>query len=304
MSVYNEKIEWLSKAVESIQNQTYTDFEFIIIIDNPALDKNVIAYLEERSQMDSRLILHYNSKNLGLMNSLNVGIQIAKGEYIARMDADDISFPDRLEKEFKYLVANSYDMVSAKKINIDEEGCVIGKDDHRFANPNKHLAYTNFIVHPLVLIKTSVIKELGGYRCFHNSEDYDMWLRVLSEGYSIGVLNEYLLYYRIRQSSMSSKNQLETYYIVKYQQQLYRERVKNGFDSFSKDSLNNYLNSKNITDIKIIKYNDYKLLFNEAILLLKSKRIRFIYYYLKACFIFPSIALQDSIRLLHLINEG
>ena len=90
MSVYNERLEWLQAAVNSILNQTYSDFEYIIIIDNPDLNEDAVSFLKEIARADSRVHLHFNEKNMGLMKSLNVGIQISKGNYIARMDADDV----------------------------------------------------------------------------------------------------------------------------------------------------------------------------------------------------------------------
>ena len=171
MSVYNEKLEWLSKAVESILNQTYKDFEYIIIIDNPNLDKSAMDYLENKATNDARIRIHRNEKNIGLMNSLNVGIKLAKGEIIARMDADDISLPDRFERELKFMQQNNFDLVSGNRIDIDENGKEIGRAIHVMDNPQKHLPYTNFIVHPSVMVRTDVMRELGGYRGFYNSED-------------------------------------------------------------------------------------------------------------------------------------
>ena len=103
MSVYNERIDWLKEAVSSILNQTYTDFEYIIIIDNPNLNDEAVSFLNNTAERDSRVQLHFNEANIGLMKSLNVGIQMVRGEFIARMDAEDVSFPDRLEKEIAFL---------------------------------------------------------------------------------------------------------------------------------------------------------------------------------------------------------
>ena len=106
MGVYNEKIEWVEKAILSIINQTYTNFEFIVILDNPQNEelKNLIS---EFSLKDKRIKLYVNEENIGLINTLNKGLKLAKGKYIARMDADDISCGDRFEKQINFLEQNN-----------------------------------------------------------------------------------------------------------------------------------------------------------------------------------------------------
>ena len=102
MGVYNEKISWINESVESILHQSYQNFEFIIIDDNPS-NNEVKSYLLNLKEKDERVIVIFNDYNIGLTKSLNKGLAIAKGEYIARMDADDISFVSRFEKQVSYL---------------------------------------------------------------------------------------------------------------------------------------------------------------------------------------------------------
>lgn len=301
MSVYNENLEWLSKAVESILSQTYRDFEYIIIVDNPNLDKVAMDYLEKQAEKDSRIRIHCNEKNVGLMNSLNIGIELASGDIIARMDADDISLPDRFEKELELMQKKRLDMVSGNRIDIDEQGNEIGRAIHVMDNPQKHLPYTNFIVHPSVMVRTDVMRKLGGYRGFYNSEDYDMWLRILSAGYSIGITKEYLIYYRIRQTSMSLKNKLESYYITKYQQSLYKERIKTGEDSYTFENFKKYMDSKDISEEKNRKYCSFRDNMDLAITKLKAKNIGFIGNFLKAFIAFPSAAIDNVSTILHIM---
>jgi len=105
MSVYNEPIEWIQEAIDSILNQTFNDFEFIIINDNP--NKEDLRFiLTEYQKVDSRVILINNSNNIGLTKSLNKGLDVSKGKYIARMDADDISLPVRFEKQVAIMEDN------------------------------------------------------------------------------------------------------------------------------------------------------------------------------------------------------
>lgn len=293
MSVFNEKITWLQQAVESILGQTYEDFEYIIIIDNPFLDAAAVKYLQKTAERDKRVRLQFNENNLGLMKSLNVGISMANGIYIARMDADDISFPDRFEKEIHFLEDNNYDMVSANRIDIDEEGKEIFRHKPLRNIPEKHLPYSNFIVHPSVIVKREVLQALGGYRDFYNSEDYDMWLRILSAGYKIGIFEEYVIYYRIRQTSMSLKNRIEVYYITKYQQQLYWERIKEGNDSFSVDKFRSYINKKDISRKQNLKYCKFRNNMDSAIVKFKRRRVDFCIDLIKAFFAFPTICIDN-----------
>ena len=102
MSVYNEPTEWITQSIDSILNQTFRDFEFIIINDNPEREENE-SLLNSYSQKDKRIVVIKNEQNLGLTKSLNIGINEAKGDYIVRMDADDYSFPERFEKQVQFM---------------------------------------------------------------------------------------------------------------------------------------------------------------------------------------------------------
>lgn len=102
MSVYNEPMEWISQSIESILNQSFTNFEFIIINDKPE-GKEQIALINEYASQDQRIKIIQNEKNLGLTKSLNIGILHAKSKYIARMDADDISMPNRLKMQYEFM---------------------------------------------------------------------------------------------------------------------------------------------------------------------------------------------------------
>ena len=213
MSVYNEKLEWIAEAIDSILLQTYSNFEFIIVVDNPLLSESVRNYIENKKERDSRIIVLYNENNHGLAMSLNKGISIAKGNYIARMDADDIAFPERLQCEVEYLEKHVVDMVSTNAIIIDEESREIRKRESCLENPMLLLKYSNNIVHPSVMIRSDVIRTVGGYRNFKRSQDYDLWLRLIAAGYQIRTIDAHLMKYRMRQSSITNHSRLEQFYI-------------------------------------------------------------------------------------------
>lgn len=105
MSVYREPLDWVKESIDSITGQTFKDFEFIIINDNPT-DERLSRFLYGEADKDSRIRLIFNRENIGLTKSLNKGLERCRGEYIARMDADDVSIPTRFERQVKYLDKN------------------------------------------------------------------------------------------------------------------------------------------------------------------------------------------------------
>ena len=134
MSVYNEPKEYLIRSIESILNQTFKDFEFIVILDNP---KNEIArnIAKEYSLKDERIVFIKNEENIGLTKSLNKGISISKGKFIARMDADDISHPKRFEEQISFLNKNNeYGLCGTKAYLIDENGKILENLVHPLNN--------------------------------------------------------------------------------------------------------------------------------------------------------------------------
>ena len=119
-----KSIECLKQSIESIINQTYNDFEFIIILDNPD-NKEHIAFINDYVCKDERIKFYINDKNMGLTNTLNRGLKLAEGKYICRMDADDISELYRMEHQKKYLEENDFDLIGGISQMIDEDGNTI-----------------------------------------------------------------------------------------------------------------------------------------------------------------------------------
>ncbi|MBW3110294.1 glycosyltransferase [Bacillus sp. MCCB 382] len=258
MSTYNEKESDLRASIDSILNQTYKNLEFIIVLDNPD-NSSILDILKEYERVDRRVKVIINEINIGLAPSLNKGISIAKGRYVARMDADDISFPDRLEKQLNYIEEKDYDLVATNKIEIDENGKVISKKPLFAMNPEnvkKILPYNCFITHPSVLIKKEVLENLHGYRDVPSAEDYDLWLRMIQNGYKLGILNEYLIYYRIRMDSISRKDLCKQLLISKYLKIAYRKNEIN--DESIITSIEKYLKENNYYSVQ------YRDKFNKA----------------------------------------
>ena len=297
LSIYKEKIEWIKESVESIFAQTYHDYEIIIIVDNPHVEPNVKNYLDSLSTYKNVSVC-YNTTNIGLALSMNKALKHAKGEFVARMDADDISLPNRFENELAYLLKTNADLVSTNAIYIDENDNLVCVGQKINDNQKYELLYTNRLVHPSIIAKTEAFRELGGYRNFRRAQDYDFWLRFLSSGKSIRVLNECLIKYRVSNSQSSNSHRLEQFYISKYQKKLYYERIKTGKDSFSEENLSNYLSKKKITKNKNERcYRAFKLL-DEA---KKSRLLKKGFCIFKAFIIFPTITVSTFKN--HLIRK-
>ena len=210
MSVYNESEEYLRKSMESILNQTFKNFEFIIILDNP---ENIIAetVIKKYSLKDKRIVFVKNEKNIGLTKSLNNGISIAKGKFIARMDADDISHPKRFEEQISFLNKNNeYGLCGTKAYFIDENGKIlknvvstINNNLVSYEEIKRNIVKYNPFIHPSLMFKKQILNEIGMYdENFRLAQDYDFLLRVCSKC-KCQILPEKLLYYRINQKGLS-----------------------------------------------------------------------------------------------------
>lgn len=274
MSCYNEKVSWLKESIESILNQTYSNFEFIIIIDNPK-NFEIIELVKKYSRDDSRIRYIINEKNLGLVKSLNKAIECSSGEFIARMDADDISREDRIERQLDFMLKNpEIALVGTCIESIDENGKSKGK---RSILPTNHikiskiLPKTNFFNHPTWFVRREVYISLGGYRDINKNEDYDFLLRALSKGYKLSNLNEHLLKYRERNDSISRSNPLEQYIATMYSKKMYRERCKKNIDSYSQENFNKFIDKK--CDLKSRKSYDMACeKYSEGIAKLKARK--------------------------------
>ncbi len=219
MCAYNETEKEIRLSIESILKQSYKEFEFLIILDDPE-NKSLKDIILEYSDKDSRIRFVINSYNMGLVASLNKGLSIAKGEYIARMDADDISSKNRLKIQKEYLDTHkSVSVISGDILCIDTNNNVIEKSvKYNGANRNmrKILGIRNIVAHPCVMYRKKDILDEGGYRNIPTAEDYDLWARLLNHKKQIRVIDRYLLKYRIRESSISTSNAFIQRKVSKY----------------------------------------------------------------------------------------
>ncbi len=213
MSTYKESIELLKKSIESILNQTYKDFEFIIILDDPTNNEH-IECIEKYAQNDKRIRFFINKKNIGLTNSLNKALTLAEGKYICRMDADDISSLNRIAIQLEYINNNGYDLIGGLSHMIDEDGKIIysiKKVPTDLKKIKKCIRYNQVISHPTWFGKKEVFDYLNGYRSIPLCEDYDFTLRAILAGFKVSNINEVVLKYRMTSSSISRSNLFEQY---------------------------------------------------------------------------------------------
>lgn len=197
MPVYNAAL-YLREAIDSILNQTYPDFELIIINDGSTDNSAQII----QSYNDPRIRLITNERNLGIIATRNKGLQAAKGVYIANMDADDISLPERLEKQVNYLDAHPGIAVLAARlvlVNGQNRETGIWPEDYHVLSQEAiaaTLPVINCIGQPTVMMRAEAIKKIGYNPAFIANEDWGLWLQVLSQGLGIAKLPEILLRYR------------------------------------------------------------------------------------------------------------
>ncbi len=222
MSVCNAE-PYLSAAMQSVLNQDYADFEFIIVAD-PCSDNslNVVS-----SFSDSRINLLLNTYNYGLARSLNRGLETARGKYVIRMDADDISLPTRFSRQIAFMESNP---------EIGLSGCfleIIGSGggwvrflpvDHETLH--SHLIFGPLLAHPTVIMRLELLKR---YNLFYNpkftyAEDYELWTRC-ARCFRLANLNEVLYQYRQHEMQNSRVNTMEQERFITYVMQVELERM-------------------------------------------------------------------------------
>lgn len=242
MSVYNGE-KYLREAVDSILEQTFKDFEFLIVNDG-STDKTAEIL---KSYQDPRIKIINNEKNIGLTKSLNKGLKVAKGEYIARQDADDISLPERLKKEVEFLEQNiNVGLVGTDYLFINEKGkmvhivkCLNGSKELK-----EKLLEGNQFGHGSVMLRRECIYRVGAYREeFKFSQDYDFCLRI-AEVYDVANISEPLYKWRINIKSISVKKKMLQDKYASLAIELAKERKKIGQDklqTLKKKEINNLL---------------------------------------------------------------
>ncbi|MBD2028357.1 glycosyltransferase [Leptolyngbya sp. FACHB-711] len=220
LPVFNAE-NFIAKSVRSILNQTFTNFEFLII-DDGSTDRtfDIIRSLENE---DSRIRI-FRTSNRGIVDALNFGILHSSGKYIARMDADDIALPQRFEKQVDFLDKNSNYVIVGNSIGaIDQRGRFLGNFITGQLGPfspgedevSRILNVGAFLLHPTVMYRKDVALRIGGYRKEYEwIEDADFYNRIIKEGFAY-CLPEVLLHYRVHLKSVT-RTKSHTQQILKH----------------------------------------------------------------------------------------
>jgi len=202
MSVYNGE-RYLREAIESILKQTFKDFEFLII--NDGSTDSTVEIL--KSYKDPRIKIVNNKKNIGLTKSLNKGLRLARGEYIARQDADDISLPRRLEKQAEFLGTNSRTAVVGSWTEVIDEYSELIEIWHSITQPHLlrwRLFFYNQFTHCAIMFRKSAVKQAGGYHeTLGSAQDYDLWSRI-SFSWEVANIPEVLVKWRKWKKNIST----------------------------------------------------------------------------------------------------
>ena len=212
MPVYNAG-DFLVGAIESMRNQTLKDWELIVVNDG-STDKSY-EILKKYAEKDLRIKIFKFKKNRGLAFALNYGLNKVRGKYLARMDADDISYPKRLETQLRYLIRNLKVVAVGSQVKlINEKGNFIGYKKFPIA-PEKiyqMMGTMMAIQHPTLLTYTRIIKKCP-YANHTTAEDVSMFFKLLQYGDFLNT-KEVLFKYRIRKNSNSLKNPKKTFYLT------------------------------------------------------------------------------------------
>tara|TARA_B100000073_G_C23740277_1_gene573518 strand:- start:3362 stop:4048 length:687 start_codon:yes stop_codon:yes gene_type:complete len=200
----------IEKSVESISDQSYKNLE-ILVSDDCSTD-NTYEMLMKMNSKDERIVVIKNQKNLGLTKSLNNLLNLARGEYIARHDADDISKKIRIERQLNYLLEKNFDAVCCLAKIIGEERII--PNISKFVNPKFVMKIKNPFIHGTLLIKREIIQSVGNYdERFLFSQDYKLFKDLFAQGYKIKNLKE-VLYFLNMKNNISTKFKIEQKYFA------------------------------------------------------------------------------------------
>lgn len=270
MGIYREDPEILSEAVYSLLKQSFQDIELIAILDDP---KNIQLqnFMLDVAASDARVRFYVNGDNMGLTRTLNKALTLAQGEYIARMDADDISLPERLKIQLEFLQNHKMDIVGGNLQMIAEDGNSI-YSIQKLPSSNQRikegLKYGQVVPHPTWLVKREVYQTLGGYREVPQAEDYDFLIRAVLHGYQCGNVQNTVLKYRMTTSSVSRSSLYKQYQYMRLLSHNYRVGRVTTMGQI------NELKAQVPNNEKAKKYSEANVLLNQVLSHLESGNYR------------------------------
>lgn len=301
MSVYNGEA-YLAEAIESIINQTFQNWELIVI--NDCSTDSTAQILADFAQKDARVKVHPNEVNLRLPTSLNKAISLCSGKYIARMDADDISLPGRLEKQYKFMEENPDVSLSScrfmtVKNGVYASGGAGGRCDSDAIKAM--LLVANPILHPGVIAKAEVMKEFCYDTTLTCTEDLELWTRLAMANHKMKILPECLLIYRLHDKQITSTT-LERQHteVLKIQQKYYSSLLQSMDKDMQKFYISGVYFKENASIDRFVKYAKWlKSIANENF---DKKSIDYALFEILAEYKRGTVAKNDVIKAMRMFN--
>lgn len=277
--VYNVE-KYVKEAIQSLLNQTYQNLE-IIIVDDCSTDKT-FEILENLKKQDNRIKIFRNYENKKICYSLNKAFLESSGNYIARMDGDDVSLPNKIEEQLKYLKKNrDVDLVGTSTILINDIGEKIGEDKFisKFEDLKKILKINTPVSH-IWLAKREVYERLKGYRELPYVEDYDFLLRMITEGMKFTNISEFYGYkVRVRNGNTGSTVGIKQRKAFEYVFNLYEQRLEKGVDFYNIKEFYEYITPNKKEEKEYMKSYNFLI---KSINLKSEKNFLWIYYFFKS----------------------
>ncbi|MGV8141087.1 MAG: glycosyltransferase family 2 protein [Candidatus Woesearchaeota archaeon] len=252
MSVYNGET-YLFETMESLLNQSFNDFELITV--NDGSTDNTLQILKQFKKRDKRVVIVNNKKNIGFTKSLNKGLKIARGKYVARMDADDLCMPERFKIQYDFLEQHkSIFMVGTYAINIDEHGKKLSLFKPPIAHEEikKTLSEKNCMYHNTIMFRNT--RQLFYREKMYYTEDYDFYLNCITKSKKLANIPLFLVLYRRLSDSVSFSKKGKQEFFSKKVREFYFQRLKNGFDDY------NSFNPKKYLDLYTTRFHDADIL--------------------------------------------
>jgi len=265
MSIYNEPEEWLRDSIESILNQSYSDLELIVVNDNPGRPVNG-QIIRHYQSIDNRIVLLDNTENIGLTRSLNRAFKEARGSYIARMDADDISLPKRLEIQYNFMETHPTIGVCGSWIRYFGAITSFSSRTNKLPVSPKDVQttflFTNPLVHPTTFFRKSCLDsttDLYDPQC-KSAQDYMLWEKLSLQSVQLANIGAVLLHYRVSNVQISNvlKNNQNT--IANAIQLRALERVGITLSEKDREVYIKVLNNNPLTNIESLKHAEKVLL--------------------------------------------
>lgn len=218
MPTYNENTHALKTCVYSVLQQTYPDFEFLIVVEPE--EKNML-FLRDLATSDKRVAIIENEAKLGVSESRNRALKVSAGRYVSLIDGDDYCDVSRFEKQITFLESHpDISLVGSNMYLIDEEDNIIGERNYpkNFDEIKKRFLYTMTVANPTVMTRRADLNAIGFYDSqFTKAEDFELWLRFLANHKKMHNLQEKLVYYRIpmNQNAKRGKVHWQNNYIAR-----------------------------------------------------------------------------------------